>query len=202
MRERNVNVKKKSLLQPKTSACVATVVLAMLCVEATAQPARPKADATPIVETKGVHAGTTVRLALRVALPDGLHVQADKPRDPSLIPTALTIDPPTGVTVVEIVYPKPTDLTQAGQKEPLAVFEQTFTVGVRVSLDRGLLPGDVVVPARLRYQACDKSFCYAPDRVNVPWTVPVVPAGTPTPAQFRDVFDQIRFSARPSSPGQ
>jgi DsbC/DsbD-like thiol-disulfide interchange protein len=202
MRERNVNVKRKGLLEHRTSTCVATIVLAMLSVTAAAQPARPKADATPIIETTGVHAGTTVRLALRVALPDGLHVQADKPRDPSLIPTALMIDPPTGITVVEIVYPKPTDLTQAGQKEPLAVFEQTFTVGVRVNLDRGLLPGDVVVPARLRYQACNASFCYAPDRENVQWTVMVVPAGTPTPAQFREVFDQIRFSARPSPPGK
>jgi DsbC/DsbD-like thiol-disulfide interchange protein len=169
---------------------------------ANAKANRPTADATPIVETDGVHAGTTVRLALRVALPEGLHVQADKPRDPSLIPTTLTIDPPTGITVADIAYPKPTDLAQVGQKEQLVVFEQTFVVGVRVALDRGLMPGEVAVPARLRYQACDASFCYTPTRENVKWTLRVVPAGTPTPPQFHDVFARIRFSPRPSSPAE
>jgi DsbC/DsbD-like thiol-disulfide interchange protein len=177
-------------------------MLMTLCAAASAKPTRPKADARPIVETDGVHAGTTVRLALRVALPQGLHVQADKPRDPSLIPTALTLDPPTGITVADIVYPKPTDLKQAGQKEPLAVFQQTFVVGVRVALDRGPMPGDVVVPARLRYQACDASFCYTPALENVQWTLRVVPAGSPTPTQFADVFGQSRFGPRPSAPAR
>jgi DsbC/DsbD-like thiol-disulfide interchange protein len=166
---------------------------------ANAQPSRPKADATPIVETDGVHAGSAVRLALRVALPEGVHVQSDKPRDPSLIPTSLTLDPPAGMTVTDIAFPRPTDLTLAGQKEPLAVFEQTFVVGIRVALDRGLMPGEVAVPARLRYQACDASFCFTPARENVKWTLRVVPAGTPTPAQFHEVFARIRFSPRPSS---
>jgi hypothetical protein len=39
---------------------------------------------------------------------------ANKPRDPSLIPTELTIEPPAGVVVAEIVYPEPIDLKQAG----------------------------------------------------------------------------------------
>lgn len=42
---------------------------------------RPKAEVTPLVEADGVHAGSTVRIALQVSLPDGLHVQSDKPRD-------------------------------------------------------------------------------------------------------------------------
>ena len=96
---------------------------------------RPKAEVTPLVDADGVHAGSTVRVALQVALPDGLHVQSDKPRDPMLIPTVLTIEPPAGVTVSEIAYPEPTDFAQAGQKEPLAVFEQRFVVGAKLTLD-------------------------------------------------------------------
>ena len=88
-----------------------------------AQIVRPKAAVVPFVENDAVHAGTRVRVALQVSLPEGLHVQSNAPRDPSLIPTVLRIEPPAGITVAEIVYPPPTDLKQVGQDQPLAVFE-------------------------------------------------------------------------------
>jgi DsbC/DsbD-like thiol-disulfide interchange protein len=141
-----------------------------------AQPRRPKADVTPIVDTDRVRAGTTVHVTLRVNLPAGFHVQADKPRDPSLIPTVLTLTPPSGIAVSEIVYPKATDLKQAGQKQPLAVFEETFVIGATLTLGPSIEAGDVTVPARLRYQACDASSCYAPASETVQWTLHVVPA--------------------------
>src|SRR5687768_13623161 len=76
---------------------------------------RPRAVVTPAVETDGVPAGGAARLALSVTLPEGIHVQSDKPRDPSLIPTVLTIDAPAGVRVRHLVFPTPTDFKQEGQ---------------------------------------------------------------------------------------
>ena len=60
-----------------------------------------------------------------------VHVQSNKPRDPALIPTVLTIEPPAGVTVVEIGLPAAIDLKQEGQPQPLAVFERSSRIGVR-----------------------------------------------------------------------
>jgi DsbC/DsbD-like thiol-disulfide interchange protein len=141
-----------------------------------AQPRRPKADVTPVADADRVHAGATVHVSLRVNLPAGFHVQADKPRDPSLIPTVLTLTPPSGIAVSEIVYPKPTDLKQAGQKQPLSVFEEAFVVGATLTLGPSIEAGEVTVPGRLRYQACDASSCYAPASETVQWTLHVVPA--------------------------
>jgi DsbC/DsbD-like thiol-disulfide interchange protein len=182
-----------NVLQRLRSASIVVGGWVALSVAVGAQPGRPKAEAIPVVETDGILAGTSVRLALRVALPNGVHVQADKPRDPALIPTVLTLDPTAGITVDEIVYPKPTDLKQSGQGEPLAVFEQNFVVGVRVTVDRNVALGDVIVPARLRYQACDASVCFAPTRDNVQWMLRVVPPGSPTPRQYADLFGAIQF---------
>jgi hypothetical protein len=154
---------------------------------------RPKAEVTPLVGSDGVHAGSTVQVALQVSLPDGLHVQSDKPRDPLLIPTVLTIEPPAGVTLGEIAYPESTDFAQAGQKEPLAVFAQRFVIGAKLVLDGSLPPGDIVVPARFRYQACDASTCFAPAREEARWTMRIVPAATPTPARSSEIFEKIRF---------
>lgn len=159
-----------------------------------AQPGRPRADVKPLVESAGVHAGAPVRLALDVSLPEGLHTQSNKPRDPMLIPTVLTIDAPVGVAVSEIVYPEATDLVQAGQKVPLAVFEQRFALGVKVALAASLPPGEIVVPARFRYQACDATTCFAPTREDVKWTLHVVSAAQPTPARFGEIFGKIHFS--------
>jgi DsbC/DsbD-like thiol-disulfide interchange protein len=138
-----------------------------------AQPGRPKATVTPAGETAAPKAGTTARVSLNVTLPADVHVQSDKPRDPSLIPTVLTVDAPAGVTVSKIVYPTPTNLAQAGQKQPLAVFGPTFTIGVELALAKDLPPGDLVIPARLRYQACDARACYPPARAEAQWTLRV-----------------------------
>src|SRR5262245_18961667 len=82
-------------------------------------PRGVKAEIEPLLETNGGHAGTEIRAALRIRLPSGFHVQSDKPRDPSLIPMTLTIDPPPGVSVAELVFPPATDLKQLGQSQPL-----------------------------------------------------------------------------------
>jgi len=137
-----------------------------------------------------------------VSLPEGLHTQSNKPRDETLIPTELTIDAPPGVTVKEIVWPPATDLNQAGAEKPLAVFEQTFAIGVELALAASVPDGVLVVPVRLHYQACDANLCYPPANADVQWTVPVVAAGKPIDGTGDPVFATIKFGTgeKPSSP--
>ena len=128
-----------------------------------AQPVRPRR--TSLLSSRGPRAPVRLpRVALKVTVPEGLHTQSNKPRDPLLIPTTLTIDAPAGVTVHEIVWPPSIDLVQAGADKPLSVFEREFLVGVQLSLPASASAGDLTVPARLRYQACDAKMCYAPTR--------------------------------------
>ena len=147
----------------------------------TAQVRRPVAELAPAVVTTAIARGRDVRVTLKVRLPKGVHVQSDKPRDPLLIPTVLTISPPKGVTVVSITYPRPLDLKQEGQQMPLAVFEQEFTIDVRLRLAADLAAGAVVVPAQLRYQACNDTTCYPPSKADTSWTLNVPKAGSVTP---------------------
>ena len=115
-----------------------------------------------------------MRLALKVSLPEGLHTQSDTPRDPNLIPTVLTIDAPAGVTVEELVFPPSTDLKQAGQDQPLAVFEREFLIGVQVKLAPAVPVGAITIPAHLRYQACDANLCYPPSTADTQWTFDIL----------------------------
>ena len=144
-----------------------------------AQVRNLNADVTPLVGSDGVPAGGTVRTALQIRLADGLHANSNKPRDPLLIPMVLTVEPPAGVSVVEIVYPPPTDLKQEFAEQPLSVFEREFAIGVRLNVAREVALGNIEIPARLRYQACDEKMCYKPVTVETGWTFRVVPPAHP-----------------------
>ncbi|MGE5833102.1 MAG: protein-disulfide reductase DsbD domain-containing protein, partial [Acidobacteriota bacterium] len=146
----------------------------------------------PIVEGPAAP-GSTARVALRVSLPEGFHIQSNQPRDPTLIPTVLSIDPPPSVTALEVVFPKAIDFEQKGGAQPLAVFEREFLIGARFGLDARQPPGDIVISGRLRYQACDDRVCYRPMTADVSWTVRVVPKSGRAATEPGDVFNQIAF---------
>src|SRR5262249_36989816 len=63
--------------------------------------------------------------------------------------------------------------------------------------------GDVEVPAKLRYQACDANLCYPPQTATVTWRIRVVPASAAAPAPDAAVastFAGIKFG-RGEKPG-
>jgi thioredoxin:protein disulfide reductase len=158
-----------------------------------------KAQLTTLVESEAPSGGSA-RAALQVTLPEELHVQSNRPRDPSLIPTVLTIDAPPGVRVGEIVFPAAIDFPQIGQAEPLAVFGSSFAIGARFDLGAGVPPGPVEIPGTLRYQACDENLCYPPATAPVRWTLNVVGAGTPIARRHSDVFNRLAFGTGEAAP--
>jgi cytochrome c biogenesis protein CcdA len=158
----------------------------------------PTANLTPIVESRAV-AGETVRGALRVQLPEGLHVQSDQPRDPLLIPTVVGIDPPEGVRAVEAVFPEPFEFLVLD--DALDVFEHDFSIGVAFVVADDVPSGPLVVPARVQYQACNDSVCFPPVRVDLSWTLDVVPAGTPVTRSNDEVLGPIAFGTGSPPPG-
>ena len=150
-------------------------VLLLLGTAAYAQP--PRAKLTPLTEAHSVAPGSRTRLALAVSLPPKLHVQSDKPRDPLLIPTVLMVEPPSHVEVTNLIYPHPSDFTLEGQTEPLLVFGNEFVVGAEIHLASSAAAGELVIPGRFRYQACDDKVCFQPRTERVEWTLRVAPGG-------------------------
>lgn len=174
-------------------------VAAALGRSALAQPNIP-IEITPLFNTTAAHPATTARLAFQVKLGPGLHVQADRPRDPSYIPTVLTLEPANGIAVAEIVYPKPIELKQDGTPEPLLVFDEAFAIGAALTVPNGLAPGEYSIPARLRFQACDDKLCYMPATRAIPVTLKVVAAETAISPQHEDVFERIAFGTGTAAP--
>jgi cytochrome c biogenesis protein CcdA/thiol-disulfide isomerase/thioredoxin len=166
---------------------VACVALLMPVSSAEAQT-RPTAVLTPLAESSAVQPGT-MRLAVTVSLPSIFHVQANVPREAGLIPTTLTLEPPAGVTVDELVYPTATEFSVAGYERPLLVYGAKFVIGVRLTV-APTATGPLRIPGRIRYQACDDTTCFLPMTANTEWVVPMGSGGRP---QHPDVFSTIAW---------
>jgi thiol:disulfide interchange protein len=179
---------------------LAFALLAATSATADAQLRRPRAELTPVVEASGAHPGSTVRIAVQAKLPDGLHVQSDKPRDPTFIPTVFTVEPPAGVSVQGIAYPPASELKQEGLDQPLDVFGSEFAIGAQLVVANTVAPGALVIPARLRYQACDDKVCYPPTTGTLEFTVQVVPATAAITTTHGDVFKGMTFTRAEAAP--
>ena len=150
---------------------IAGLLIGLSATGVVAQSSRPRAEVEPVVTSEQPKAGGPLTLALHVRLPKDVHVQANKPRDPSLIPTVLTLTPPDGIKVDEITYPAPSELAQKDRKDTLAVLGPEFSILVKATVAAGVAAGEIKIPGVLRYQACNDSVCFAPTRATAEWAV-------------------------------
>ena len=165
---------------------------------AAAQPGRISMEVAPLAEADVAHAGAVHRVALEARLQPagtGLHVNSNAPLEDFLIPTVLTLEPPAGIEVGGLAWPEPILLEQQGAEKPLAVYEETFAVGVALAVGPDMAPGDYEVPAALRYQACDERMCYIPATARLTLPVRVAPAGQARRFTGTERFDRMAFAA-------
>ena len=140
-----------------------------------AQPQKPRVELTPAPGSITVEPGGKGLVSVTIKLPKNVHVQSDKPDDPSLIATVLTVTPAAGIVIDRIVYPAAVRLQQADRVKPLSVFGPEVVIDVHLSAAPGAPAGRITLPAQLRYQACDERVCFAPSRAPVEWVINVAP---------------------------
>lgn len=115
-----------------------------------------------------VAAGNASEVAMHFRIAQGLHINSHTPKEDYLIPTALAIPEASGVRLEQAIYPQGTDLTlPVDPKTKLSVYTGEFTIQARIVAK----PGNHLVEAKLRYQACDKNACMPPKTITVPFDV-------------------------------
>jgi hypothetical protein len=104
-------------------------------------------------------AGKPTTVALHFRVRDGLHINSHTPKEEFLIPTVLTFPEDAGVRLEGAVYPAGSDFVfPLDPKEKLSVYQGEFVIQARIVV----APGDHLVQAKLRYQACDDNACMPP----------------------------------------
>jgi hypothetical protein len=128
----------------------------------------PRSAAKPAVvflypEQVTVPAGKPITIALHFRIAPGLHINSHTPRENELIPTTLTIPESSGLRLDGAAYPLGTDFTlPLDPNTKLSVYTGEFTIQARIVA----IPGDHLVEAKLRYQACDNNACMPPKTIT------------------------------------
>jgi hypothetical protein len=109
-------------------------------------------------------AGHSQEVTLRFVIADGLHINSHTPRSQFMIPTALRLEPSSGLTVVGIRYPPGVNYHFAfAPNDVLSVYTGQLALLVRVKA----APGRHVLQGQLKYQACDQRACRPSEELPV-----------------------------------
>jgi hypothetical protein len=150
------------------------IIAALALASALAQGQKPLFDEAPRSAAKTavvflypeqvtISAGKSTTIALHFRIAPGLHINSHTPRQEELIPATFAIPEASGVRLVSAVYPPGTDFTlPLDPATKLSVYTGEFTIQARFVAE----PGDHLVEARLRYQACDNNACMPPKTIT------------------------------------
>jgi hypothetical protein len=111
-----------------------------------------------------VAAGKANIVVLHFRIAPGMHINSHTPKDEFLIPTVFSIPEGAGVRLEQAAYPAGTDFAlPLDPTYQLSVYTGEFAIQARIVAD----PGNHLVEARLRFQACDKNVCLPPKTIPV-----------------------------------
>ena len=182
---------------------VIRLVLALLVLTAALAPVQPaSANETTFVEASapepepqassiGVNGffsvdlaqqGSTFQAAVVMEIPDGLHVNANKPLGKYSVPTVVKVDAPRGFRVTPVTYPRGTVRTFSfggSDATRIAVYEGRTLIRFNVSVPADQPFGVETVRISVRFQSCTDEVCYPPATRNLDMHIGVVGRDAP-----------------------
>ena len=179
------------------TATLSVVAIALLlAISAPAQLLRQeKAEVVLLADRTAYEPGETARVAAKVTVEEGWHVNSNTPSFEYLIPTKLDLELPAGWADEAVRYPKHEMQTFAFADQPLAVYDGEFVILAEVQVPAGAPKGEIPVRGALRYQACNDSQCLPPVTTAATVSLTVGPGGTPVAS------DLFTTAAPPGSGG-
>ncbi len=112
-----------------------------------------------------VSPGSEFKIAVKVNVDSGWHINSDKPNEDFLIPSQISID--TSVfKITKIAYPKAHDLKLEISETPLSVWESEVFIGALIKAPDNIAPGKYSLPVHIDYQACNNMTCMPPNTVT------------------------------------
>ena len=122
--------------------------------------------------------GSTFQAAVVMNIPEGLHVNANKPLGKYAVPTVVKVDAPRGFRVTPVTYPRGSVRTFSfggAEATRIAVYEKGRTIfrfNVTVPAEQPF--GVENVRISVRFQSCTDEVCYPPATRNLDLHIGVV----------------------------
>jgi DsbC/DsbD-like thiol-disulfide interchange protein len=124
--------------------------------------------------------GRTVQAAIVMDIPQGYHVNSNRPLAKYSIPTVLKVESGNGVRVSPISYPRSNVRRFSFSKEQLAVYEGKAVLRFNVTVPANFNAGETELRAQLRFQSCNDEACFPPVSREVTMRINVVGANEST----------------------
>lgn len=131
--------------------------------------------------TDRIQQGRTVQAAIAVDIPEGFHVNSNKPLEKALIPTTVKIDAPGGIKIGPIIYPRALLRSFKFSKNKLAVYEGRAVMRFNVTVPSKQQLGVTELRVRVRYQSCNDEVCFPPATREI--TLPIAVVGPNEPVK-------------------
>ena len=135
-----------------------------------------------------------LKIAVKVKIEDGWHINSDTPNDEFLIPTSFDLLSDRNFEITKIKYPDPLILRLSFSDEPVSVFEGEFFLGAIIDIPENLELGNHRIPVELYYQACNDQSCEPPKAVKSTLEISVVNSSTPVTEINKDIFAKLKLS--------
>src|SRR5437660_3269132 len=123
--------------------------------------------------------GRTIQAAVVMEIPQGYHVNSNRPLEKFLVATQLSVDAPKGIRVGPVVYPHALLRTFKFSKDRLSVYEHRAVLHFNVLVPANFGSSSAELKAKLHYQSCNDDLCFPPKWIEVKLEIPVVGANEP-----------------------
>ena len=159
-----------------------TLLLTLSTVVPFAVSAKPKPGDSSEVKTHGVFSadkakrGSVVQAAVIIDIPNGYHVNSNRPLSKFAIPTDLKVTAPRGVRSGAVAFPRSTVKTFSFSQEKLSVFENRAVLRFSVTVPADFKGDSIELHGRLRFQSCTDEVCFPPDSRDIRMRISVVDA--------------------------
>jgi thiol:disulfide interchange protein DsbD len=125
-----------------------------------------------------------LEVVLAADIADGWHINSNRPKSSSLVPTTLSVAAPAGFEVGDIEYPPGEDRAfRFAPGQTLEVYSSRVRFRIPMTVGTTLTQSGASFEAKLHYQACDDTRCLRPADVARTFLVKRPPdraASTPT----------------------
>ena len=144
---------------------------------AAATPAQPGIDVNGLFSVNKAQPGGVFQGAVIVRIPDGYHINSNRPTNKFMIPTSVRVFPPRGVRVGPVRYPRANVRSfEFAPDERLPVFEGAPAMRFDVTVPAGFKQDKLRVRVVVAYQACSNETCFRPAERDITLSLDVAGA--------------------------
>ncbi|MEO8447414.1 MAG: protein-disulfide reductase DsbD [bacterium] len=141
----------------------------------------------------------TVKVALKVTINPGYHINSYLVSDPTLIKTTVSVKSDQ-FKLLNTYFPPDKKLKFEFSESELNVYEKDIVIGLTFVSDGKITDGKYEIPITLNFQACDDRVCYPPKSLTQILSVQIDNISPSKTDANIDLFKNIDFSAPTLAP--